>query len=110
MTAPGGITKNWVLVTCDLKEGRCQVRSSYGVMTKVREQKLARVGPRHPEASGPRLSPNLQSIWQPLKYSLPTASSAPSHSDAEPISHSNMCESASTQGGRCTPLLFSQKH
>lgn len=42
MTAPGGITKNWVLVTCDLKEGRCQVRSSYGVMTKVREQKLAR--------------------------------------------------------------------
>lgn len=22
MTAPGGITKNWVLVTCDLKEGQ----------------------------------------------------------------------------------------
>lgn len=37
VTAPGGVTKNWVLVTCDLKEGRCQVRSSYGVMTKVRE-------------------------------------------------------------------------
>lgn len=46
MTAPGGVTKNWVLVTCDLKEGRCQVRSSYGVITKVREQKLAKVGSR----------------------------------------------------------------
>lgn len=90
MTAPGGVTKNWVLVTCDLKEGRCQVRSSYGVITKVREQKLAKVGSRRPEASGPRLSPKLQSTWQPLKYALPTDSSAPSHTDAESISQQHV--------------------
>lgn len=110
MTAPGGITKNWVLVTCDLKEGRCQVRSSYGVITKVREQKLARVGSKCPEASGLRFSPNLQSTWQPLKYSLPTDSSASSHTEMQSPSHVATCKSASTQGGRCTPLLFSQKH
>lgn len=104
MTAPGGITKNWVLVTCDLKEGRCQVSSSYGVITKVREQKLARVGSKRPEASGLRLSPNLQSTWQPLKYSLHL------HTETQGPSHAATCKSASTQGGRRTPLLISQKH
>lgn len=90
MTAPGGITKDWVLVTCDLKEGRChQVRSSYGVITKVREQRLARVGSRRPEASGPRLSPNLQSTWQPPSIHCPQTA-LHLHKDAEPISCSNV--------------------
>lgn len=89
MTAPGGVTKNWVLVTCDLRGAMPGEEQLWGD-NQGQGTEAGKSGVQAPRGEWAKTQSKAAEHLATPQVCIATDSSAPSHTDAEAISQQHV--------------------